>query len=104
MMDGRPLYPEDHHPVHIRLTPDVSQEARYYSRRDHPVKYYFIDFGMSSHFKDEEPRLVLGAKGADQDAPELSNKIPYDPFMLDIFILGHVYEVQFLQVRSSVFL
>ncbi|THH20527.1 hypothetical protein EUX98_g8563 [Antrodiella citrinella] len=91
MMDARPLYPEDHHPVHTHLSPDVRNQARHLSRTESPVKYYYIDFGMSTYFREGEPPYVLGAKGADQDAPELSNKYPYNPYMLDIFILGHTY-------------
>ena len=101
MMDGRSLFPEGHHPVDMHLTPDVSRHARRLSRSEHDVKYYFIDFGMSSYFKEGEPPYVLGAKGADRDAPELSDEHPYNPFMLDVFILGHVYEVQFLQVSGQ---
>ncbi|THH20215.1 hypothetical protein EUX98_g8621 [Antrodiella citrinella] len=98
MMDGRPLYPDDHHPQQRHLTPDTSRYARHLSRLDHPVKYYYIDWGMSSHFDEGDSPNVLGAQGADQDAPELSNVCPYNAFMLDIFILGHLYEVNFLQV------
>ena len=98
MMAGELLFPEGHHPVHTHLSPDISHQVRPAGRLGKDIKYYYIDFGMSTHFKEGESPYVLGAKGADQDAPELSNEYPYNPFMLDIFILGHVYEVQFLQV------
>ncbi|THH15510.1 hypothetical protein EUX98_g9455 [Antrodiella citrinella] len=101
MMDGRPLFPEDHHPVHTHLSPDVRHQARCLSRMEKPVKYYYIDFGMSTYFKEGESPYVLGAKGADLDAPELSNEYPYNPYMLDIFILGHVYEAQILQASDN---
>ncbi|THH15986.1 hypothetical protein EUX98_g9373 [Antrodiella citrinella] len=98
MMDARPLYPDDHHPQQTHLSPDTKRSARHLSRLEHPVKYYYIDWGMSSYFSDGDSPYVLGAKGADQDPPELSNVHPYDAFMLDIFILGHLYEVNLLQV------
>lgn len=100
MMDGSSLFPEGHHPVRRRLTPDVLRLARYFSRAEYPVKYYFIDFGMSTHFKEGDSPYVLGAKGGDQDPPELSNEIPYNAFMLDVYILGHLYALKFLQVGS----
>jgi len=53
---------------------------------------------MSSLFKEGDFPYVVGAKGADQDAPELSNVHPYNAFVLDVFILGHMYEMSFLQV------
>ncbi|THH17231.1 hypothetical protein EUX98_g9169 [Antrodiella citrinella] len=98
MMDGRPLYPDDHHPRRIHLSADTLRCARALSRHDHPVKYYYIDWGMSTLFKERESPYVVGASGADRDAPELSNEHAYNAFMLDVFILGHVYETGFLQV------
>ncbi|KAH8103569.1 kinase-like domain-containing protein [Cristinia sonorae] len=98
MMDGRPLFPEDHHPVLTSQTPDVSRDATHLKRLQHPVKYYYVDFGLSTHFKDGEPPYVLGTKGADQSAPELSDETPYNAFMLDVYVLGHVYESDLLQV------
>lgn len=102
MMDGTPLFPEDHHPIRHNLSPDIAHFARCYSRLERPVKYYFIDFGMSTHFEEGDSPYVLGAKGGDQDPPELSNEVPYNAFMLDIYILGHLYELKFLQVGDNV--
>ncbi|CAL1712400.1 unnamed protein product [Somion occarium] len=101
MMDGRPLYPQGHHPVEINRTPDFLHEAPHLSRLDHPVKYYFIDFGISSVFGERDPPYVLGTKGRDKDPPELSDHTPYNPFMLDIYILGHVYQEEFIDKYSG---
>ncbi|KAI0077229.1 hypothetical protein K474DRAFT_1596436 [Panus rudis PR-1116 ss-1] len=97
MMDARSIYPKDHHPVRLDYTPDGVFDAPQYNRIDHPVRYYFIDFGISSLFQPGESRLVVGAKGQDKSPPELSNKIPYDPFPLDVYILGHVYQEEFVE-------
>ncbi|KAG8914066.1 hypothetical protein FRC01_004239 [Tulasnella sp. 417] len=51
------------------------------------VSYYFVDFGLSTHQKS----LTLGLAGQ-EDAPELSEKIPYDPYKLDVYILGMAYK------------
>lgn len=99
MMDGRPLFPRGHHPVRIDYTPDAIFDAPFLTRQDHPVRYYFIDFGISSYFKTGEAPLVTGTKGRDKEPPELSDTLPYDPFPLDIFILGNVYLKEFVQVR-----
>ncbi|KAI0077828.1 hypothetical protein K474DRAFT_1674582 [Panus rudis PR-1116 ss-1] len=96
MMDARPLYPHGHHPVRRTYTPDGVWDAHPLARIDHPVKYYFIDFGISSRFREGETPLVLGTKGRDKDPPELSDVIPYDPFMLDLYILGNVYKKEFV--------
>lgn len=101
MMDGRPLFPKGHHPVRLDYTPDGVSDAPYFSRQEKSVKYYFIDFGLSSYFEPEEPLLVLGTKGRDKEPPELSDTQPYNPFPLDIFILGNVYLKEFVHVRHQ---
>ncbi|KAI0077824.1 hypothetical protein K474DRAFT_1039770 [Panus rudis PR-1116 ss-1] len=97
MMDGRPLYPQGHHPVRRAYAPDAVWHVHPLARIDHPVKYYFIDFGISSRFSEGETPLVLGTKGRDKDPPELSDITPYNPFMLDVYILGNVYRKEFVE-------
>ncbi|KAH8103564.1 kinase-like domain-containing protein [Cristinia sonorae] len=97
MMDGDILFPRGHHPISVHRTSDFSGYSRVLRRSSHSIKYYFIDFGMSSHFEPGESPYVLGEKGANQTAPELSTKIPYNAFMLDVYILGHAYHVELLQ-------
>jgi hypothetical protein len=47
-----------------------------------PLKYYFIDFGLSVQFRSfEERELVIGEFGRlRNDIPEISGTVPYDPF------------------------
>ena len=71
------------------------------NRQDHPVKYYFIDFGISSLFEPDEVPLAVGTKGRDKEPPELSDTEPYNPFYLDIFVLGNLYLQEFVQVNAS---
>ncbi|KAI0077232.1 hypothetical protein K474DRAFT_1675023 [Panus rudis PR-1116 ss-1] len=97
MMDGGPLYPKGHHPVRMDYTPDALFDAPHYSRTERPVKYSFIDFGISSRFKPGQPRAVVGTKGRDKSPPEMSDDIPYDPFPLDVFVLGHLYYEEFIE-------
>ncbi|KAH8103567.1 kinase-like domain-containing protein [Cristinia sonorae] len=101
MMDGRILYPDGHHPITPRLAPDLSRHSTVLKRSNHPIKYYFIDFGLSSYFEVGESPYVLGTKCACKTPPELSNQIPYNAFMLDVYILGRVYESE-LQAFSGV--
>ncbi|KAH8103565.1 kinase-like domain-containing protein [Cristinia sonorae] len=92
MMDAAVLYPDGHHPIKPWRTPDISGSSKVLKRSHHPIKYYFIDFGLSTYFEIGESPYVLGAKCADRTPPELSNEIPYNAFMLDVYILGHVFE------------
>lgn len=100
-MDASHLFPKGHHPVRLDYTADAVFDAPHLTRSDNPVKYYFVDFGLSSHFKSDDSPLVLGTKGRDKEPPELSDRQPYDPFPLDIFILGNLYLKGFLEVSCN---
>lgn len=100
MMDASGLYPCGHHPIlHDYLAHDLSQRAPVLSRQAGSVKYYYIDFGISSRFDGEVAnKRVLGSKGLDKSAPELSDTTPYDPFKLDIYLLGNFFREVFTEV------
>lgn len=102
MLDASDMYPDGFHPIHQSLDLTWKTQAQYRERHEaENVKYYFIDFGISSHFTDPaQPRLVLGKDCQDREVPELSTIIRYDPFPVDIFILGNVYRNYFAKVRT----
>ncbi|CCM01524.1 uncharacterized protein FIBRA_03580 [Fibroporia radiculosa] len=97
MMDGRPLYPHGHHPVRRNYTTDGVFDVVPLSRLDCPVRYYFIDFGISTRFLEGSSTYVLGRQGRDKDVPELSSEVPYDAFKVDIFTLGNLYRTEFYE-------
>lgn len=97
MMDGRPLFPNGHHPVRLRYSTDGVYELGPLSRTEHPVRYYFIDFGISSRFSEGASSHVVGRQARDKDVPELSSNVPYDAFKVDIFTLGNLYDKEFVQ-------
>jgi len=102
MMDASGMYPHGFHPTATDLTLDCHDYARSTRRRNVPsLRYYFIDFGISSSFEPEESHLVLGTDAQDQDVPELSLTIPYDPFLVDVFTLGNVYRRKLLSEYSN---
>ncbi|KAI0334926.1 hypothetical protein GY45DRAFT_1294684 [Cubamyces sp. BRFM 1775] len=104
MMDAKALFPRGFHPRAEKCLPDqISVRAPVLSRRDIPVKYYFVDFGISTQFgSGDSDRLVTGTFGLDQDVPELSNDKPYDPFKVDIFILGNMFTKLFYEKYANV--
>lgn len=103
MMDADAMYPEGFHPVGLNFKPDRSGYAKHTSRSAAPVKYYFVDFGISVHIPESmSSKLVTGFLGRDRDPPELSNEIPYDPFKLDIFIIGNMLKLEFYTEFSNV--
>lgn len=99
MLDGSQLYPNGFHAIYQDSKPLRKGPATYVNRNSvQGVKYYFTDFGLSSHFADEnEPRLVTGTVCA-AHVPELSDIVPYDPFAVDIYLLGDVYKRHFIEV------
>lgn len=98
------MYPLGFHPVRDIYLHDVSTRAPVISRSAAGVKYYFVDYGISSYFPAEsQARLALGTAGRDQDVPELSDEVPYDPFKVDIFTIGNVFRQVFRDV-SPLFL
>ena len=80
-------------------TPKSASNRSARSRRT----YYFIDFGLSVYVKDRKCTvLVLGNEGHDRDPPELhqGNRIPYDPYKLDVYLIGNVFRRILLDVST----
>ncbi|GBE79198.1 hypothetical protein SCP_0203950 [Sparassis crispa] len=103
MMDVSAMYPEGFHPVNDLFLPDGLTPLPSRSRTDVPIKYYFIDFGISVVIPPEVyPKLVLGDEGRDQEVPELSLTVPYDPFKTDVFIIGNALQHCFHDRFSNV--
>ncbi|KZV68701.1 hypothetical protein PENSPDRAFT_609719 [Peniophora sp. CONT] len=98
MMDASEMYPDGFHPVHMDDLPDGFTPARSRPRSQVAIRYYFIDYSISTVFAPGQPRgLVTGTDGRDQDVPELSDIKPYDPFAVDIFLIGNLLRMSFLE-------
>ena len=104
MMDGGSMYPKGFHPTHQERTLSAENLAPYRHRRDSVpgVTYYFTDFGISTRFEGGGPRRVTGAVCQDHEVPELSDIVPYDPFAVDVFLLGNVYKRTFTKVSHLI--
>ncbi|KIK75717.1 hypothetical protein PAXRUDRAFT_113073, partial [Paxillus rubicundulus Ve08.2h10] len=96
MMDAKYLYPDGWHPIMIEETPNLMGTLRPRNRSDVEVVYYFIDFGLSTLHPSEETLFVMGGTARDKTVPEFKSDMPYDPFKADIFILGHMFQTEFL--------
>ena len=101
-MDPTALYPKGFHPESpLVLANDLTTYAPVLPRASVPVTYYYVDFGISTLFAPEDTnRLVTGRAGLDKGVPELSDVVAYDPFKVDVFILGNLFRQSFLQVCS----
>ncbi|KAF8165784.1 kinase-like domain-containing protein [Crassisporium funariophilum] len=97
MMDGRPICPQGWNPIMEMFSPDCNNYAKTLARIDHPVQYFFTDFGLSHRFLPGQRHVVLDYGGADQDVPELRKDQPYDPFKLDVYTLANIFMKRFHQ-------
>ncbi|KAJ6480094.1 hypothetical protein DFH09DRAFT_1107953 [Mycena vulgaris] len=68
-----------------------------------PMKYYFIDWGLSVQFPSYETReLVTGTCGRLREhIPEISETVPYDSFKVDVSLVGEVLNEDFLAVSGG---
>lgn len=100
------MYPKGFHPLQNTGLPDTTGPAPSVTRlAAYPrVRYYYIDFGLSVRIPPEVyPKRALGEHGLDQEVPELSLTTPYDPFLVDIFILGNFFKKHIYEVGSILF-
>jgi len=98
MMDARKIYPRGWHPQGRRFLPtgvDVLPSFPPSRTSVGGVRYYYIDFGISSRDLDS----VTGAY-CQEPAPELSDTVPYDPYKLDVYVLGMAYKHFLLEKRG----
>lgn len=99
MMDWSSLVDEPFHPINSCYSLDGEYEIDIRKRSQAGVRYYFIDFGLSSWFENKDtPTLATGEDGREQGVPEIHGKTPYDPFKVDIFIIGAFLERELVKV------
>ncbi|KAF9259072.1 hypothetical protein L218DRAFT_875614, partial [Marasmius fiardii PR-910] len=87
MMDSRPLYDRPIHPGNPTMARDWSRKVRVFARTERPVKYYYIDFGLS----EQQPEAREPGYGGDTTVPEFKRNEPADPFIVDIYRLGNLF-------------
>ncbi|PSR72684.1 hypothetical protein PHLCEN_2v11446 [Hermanssonia centrifuga] len=82
MMDPKPLYPIMYHPAEDDMKQDFSGRVKHLTRTAHPVKYYWIDFGLSRKYDpDGPPPLETDFISGDKTIPEFQGQDKaYDPF------------------------
>ncbi|KZV79334.1 hypothetical protein EXIGLDRAFT_632217, partial [Exidia glandulosa HHB12029] len=104
MMDASHLIPSGWDPyLKNRFYPPdsvsrLSEPIKVLSRSRVPVKYHFIDFGLSTKFASMEERgYVTGTLGLNRTLPEQSDTVPYDPFHADIRTFGDIADVDGIQ-------
>lgn len=81
---------------------DFSGFAKFNTRTERPVKYYFIDFGLSRRYDHSIVHPIeIPIWEGDKEVPEFqdSNEL-CDPFATDVFYIGNAIKKDFLDVCS----
>ncbi|TFK92749.1 hypothetical protein K466DRAFT_581658 [Polyporus arcularius HHB13444] len=104
MMDPKPILPGLFHPQQPWSTLDAKREIRPYTRTARPVKYYFVDFGLSRRYSPEDPDpLEVPIMGGDKTVPEFQNdpETPRNPFHTDVYCMGNLIRRDFCEVYTN---
>jgi len=99
MMDASPMYPEPYHPVRLDMKRDWTGPVKHFTRTERPVKYYFIDFGLSRRYtaEDKDPREDIIIPG-DKTVPEFQGPDePCNPYHTDVYCMGNLVRTAFMQ-------
>ncbi|KAJ7162140.1 hypothetical protein C8R46DRAFT_1282644 [Mycena filopes] len=86
------------------LKPNSYSDATHYTRTRLPVKYYFIDFGLSRQYTPAQgpPFREDIIQGGDKSVPEFAgDNFVCDPFPTDIYYLGNLIRQEFLEVMVT---
>ncbi|KAI0709586.1 kinase-like domain-containing protein [Cerioporus squamosus] len=104
MMDSKPILPEMFHPQRPWRMLDGRTQVRPYTRTARPVKYYFVDFGLSRRYIPEETNpLELPIIGGDKTVPEFQDdyETPRNPFHTDVYYMGNLIRRFFCEVYTN---
>ncbi|KAI0769063.1 hypothetical protein BD413DRAFT_88151 [Trametes elegans] len=108
MYDPRPMFPEMYHPRVRYRSRDWKRSVKYFTRTVRPVRYHYIDFGLSRKFNPEDgPPRAVAIRGGDKTVPEFQHwdGEPLDPFPTDIYYLGNmIREIVFQEFKGAKFL
>jgi len=101
MMDAMPMYSGKlWHPRMPVYNRDLSGAAEHLSRTERPIKYLYIDFGLSRKYDPADgPPRELPILGGDKSVPEFQGDgydVASDPFRTDIYYLGNLMRITFL--------
>jgi len=102
MMDAMPMYSKElWHPRRPVYNRDLTGSAKHSSRTERPIKYFYIDFGLSRKYDPVNgPPRELPILGGDKSVPEFQGDgydVASDPFRTDIYYLGNLMRTTFLE-------
>ncbi|KAJ6479508.1 kinase-like domain-containing protein [Mycena vitilis] len=99
-----PLTSDGVHPLraHTRDDSGYSSLHTIKSRTDAgDVRYYFIDFGLAVRFRSKRGTVTGDVGRLRKHVPEISARVPYDPFKVDMRLVGEMLRTSFLLVYTG---
>src|ERR1700761_2921012 len=101
MLDPTNIYPNSFHPVAMGRSKDFRYKVKRYSRTRRPTGYLLIDFSLSHQYDlANGPPLDEPLHSGDRSAPEHQDgETLCNSFPTDVYYLGNLVRVQYIQVR-----
>ncbi|KLO13856.1 hypothetical protein SCHPADRAFT_940066 [Schizopora paradoxa] len=106
MLDAPSMFPRGFHPTDYTRDRSGVGLIKYiprYKASGH-VRYYFSDFEYSLRI-ERDPKRIVGLwypGGSDAVAPEWTDRVIYDPFPADVFVVGKVFKTIYLSYYKNV--
>ncbi|KAH8825678.1 kinase-like domain-containing protein [Flagelloscypha sp. PMI_526] len=99
VMDGYGLFNRPPHPVKFTRPRDFHGTLTRSTRTEHPVRYYFIDFGLSRQFPvGADPPMVLPWGGGDNSLPEFKTPdVLCDPYKTDVYRIANIVRMELIE-------
>ncbi|KAG1831342.1 hypothetical protein EV424DRAFT_1470080 [Suillus variegatus] len=104
LMDGS-MFIDAWHPSDNYMSENYKHVARHHTRTQSPPQYYYIDFGISRKYEASNTNpLEEPIFGGDKEVPEFKedNYKPRNPFLTDVWYLGHAIQQMFIEHYSGV--
>ena len=106
MYDGAPLHPDGlyPHPLYNHRKSDFTGRTRHYTRTQVPIKYHWIDFGISNQYDPSSTATPVEDRiwGGDRTVPEYFDyKGPCNPFHTDVYYVGNLIKTNFIDVSEK---
>ncbi|KAJ3720082.1 hypothetical protein C8R42DRAFT_722740 [Lentinula raphanica] len=98
-MDANSMYTRPFHPIKPKKRYDWSGRALHHSRTCRPPRYFLIDFGQSrmyDPFQTGRPLEYALSSSGGYASPEGVEGYPSDPFATDVYLLGNLIRITFL--------
>ncbi|KAJ7450260.1 hypothetical protein B0H11DRAFT_1743268 [Mycena galericulata] len=103
VVDPSQMIPGGRRPTVLTGFVNMPGRLRPISHEAGPMHYYYIDFGLSVQFPSLADRsMITGDEGRHRKRiPEISETVPYDPFKVDVRLVGEMLRRELHQQHTG---